>query len=568
MGFQFLSLYRRAPSFDRPIPSRPILLLNLVWCALTVFSAGCAAFRIPIQLGYPWILAAIVLFALAFIFPAKRVMFRFAPLVSVVLFVTLILWLLWPYLFQKLFVSNYSDTWSYCAFAEYLARFPRGTEGGLQPLYQYASHASDTRFGTSAILAFFGTAFRTDAVHLLGLYASLVFTNVFWGIVLLLRLLHLKPWLAICAGAFSILCGLIPDTLIVGSLDNLLFLSVAPHLLVRTILFARRKSTIRSIVGLAVTSAAAFYSYPEGSAMFAIIFFPFLLRAVWRVWALSRFFVPVCKVLLVFLILTGPYLGTFFNFMLSQVRSGNAGQAQIGAGTFPGLVSGHFLPAIFGAGEEFGDHSSIRESIVFSFACVALMIAGILAQRRGRLDALLSLFPLALLILWQGVVLRYDYGLFKVLVTGFFLVIFFIFSGIQVLAARLVREHSGELALCCAGLFLALGYRVRSDQRVELPLRYLPSMKPYVELEQMASRLEGAPISLSCWDDFNQEWAIYFLKDYPVEITRQRGYMAQPHLLARMQRSKPIPEPAQYLLADSSRADAIWHNQKFWLIAH
>jgi hypothetical protein len=283
--------------------------------------------------------------------------------------------------------------------------------------------------------------------------------------------------------------------------------------------------------------------------------------------AFSRFLIPICSVILVFLILTGPYLGTFYSFMLAQVRSGNAGQPQTGAGTFPGLVSGHFLPAIFGAGEEFGDHSSIRESIIFSFACLAFIIIGLFAQRRGRMDALLSMFPFAVLILWQGVILRYDYGLFKVLVTGSFLVIFLIFSGIQALATRLTRRRLEALALFCAVLFLALGFRERSDQRVELPLRYLPSMKPYVELEKIKSVLGGAAVSLSCSDDFNQEWAIYFLKDYPVEITRQRGYMAQAHLSARMQRSKPIPEPARYLLADSRRVNAIWHNQKFWLIA-
>ena len=564
MGFHFRYLYARASSFDRPIPSRFILLGNLVWCASIVFSAGCAAFRIPISSGWPWILAAIVAISISFIFPVK-LRFRFAPLVPAALFLVLILWLLWPYLFQKLFVSSYPDTWSYCAFAEYIARFARGTEGGLQPLYQFASSVSDTRFGTSAILAFFGIVFRTDAAHLLGFYALLLFNNVFWGIALLLRLLGLKPWLALCAGAFSILCGLIPDTLIAGSLDNLLFLSLAPHLLVRTMLFARRKSTVRSIVGLAMTSAAAFYSYPEGVALFAVIFFPFLLRALWRAWSLNRFFVPVCSAILVFLILTGPYLGTFYSFLLIQVRSGSAGQP--GAGTFPGLVSERFLPAIFGAGEEFANHPSFRETIIFSFTCLAFFMIGLFAQRRGRTEALLSLLPFAALILWQGVILRYDYGLFKVLVTGSFLVIFLIFSGIQAVAARLTRRRSSAFALCCAVLFVALGFRERSDQRVELPLRYLPSMKPYVELEKMTSVLGGAPISLSCSDVFNQEWAIYFLKDYPVEITRQRGYMAGDQMLARMQRSKPIPEPARYLLTDGRQADAIWHNQKFWLVA-
>ena len=567
-GVVVLSLLARVWSFDRPIPSRLILLGNLLWCALTVLSAGCAGCRIPIGVGYPWILAGIIVLTVASFFPGKRVRFRFASLLSVALFAILILRLLWPYLFQKLFVSNYPDTWSYCAFAEYLARFPRGTEGGLQPLYQYASHASETRFGTSAILAFFGTFFQTDAAHLLGVYALLLFSNVFWGVALVLRLLHLKPWLTLCAGAFSILSGLIPDTLIVGSLDNLLFLSIAPHLLVRVILFARSKSTIRSIGGMAVTSAAAFYAYPEGVALFGVIFLPFLFRTIWRAWRRGRFLIPVCSVILVFLTLTGPYLATFYSFIFTQVRAGTAGQVQIGAGTFPGLVSGRFLPSLFGAGDEFGDHPSFRETIIFSFACLAFFTIGLFVQRPGRRDALLSLVPYAVLILWQGVILRYDYGLFKVLVTGSFLVIFFIFSGIQSLGLGLSRRRSIARALFCAVTFLALGYRERSDQRVELPLRYLPSLKPYAELEKMASVLGGAPVSLFCSDDFNQEWAIYFLKDYPVEITRQRGYMAQAHLLALMQRSKPIAKPAPYLLTDTRQADAIWHNRIFWLIAH
>jgi hypothetical protein len=566
MGLHYLKLSARAPSFGRPMPAHLILLGNLLWCALIVFSAGGVAFRIPIQLGYLWILAAIVVLALVLIVSGKRVRLRLGALVSVALFVLLILRLLWPYLFQKLFVSSYPDAWSYCAFAEYLARFPRGTTGGLQPLYQYSSYFSETRFGTSAILAFFGALFRTDAAQVLGLYALLLFSNVFWGVALLLRLLHLRPWLALCAGAFSIFCGLIPDTLIVGSLDNLLFLSVAPHLLARTILFARRGSSTWSILALAVTSSAAVYAYPEGVALFAIIFFPFVLRAIRRAWDRRRILIPVGSLLLFCLILTGPYLGTFFSFLFAQIRSGTAGQARVGIGTFPGFVSDRLLPSLFGAGEEFANHPSIWESTIFSIACLVLVIVGLFAQCRRRKDVMWSLLPFAALILWQGVILRYDYGLFKVMVLGNFLVIFLIFSGIDALAERLARRRSGVLALFCALLFLAAGYLARSHQRVELPLA-MPSMKPFVELEKMAITFGGRPVLLSCSDDFNQEWAIYFLRDYPLEVMRERGYIAQVESQARMEQSKPYLESARYLLADSRQAGAIWHNQVFWLIA-
>lgn len=47
------------------------------------------------------------------------------------------------------------DGWSYVAFGQYLWEWPRGTEGGLAPLYQYAAHLSRVRFISGAMLAFF-----------------------------------------------------------------------------------------------------------------------------------------------------------------------------------------------------------------------------------------------------------------------------------------------------------------------------------------------------------------------------------------------------------------------------
>ncbi len=38
--------------------------------------------------------------------------------------------------------SPNQDGFTYVAFGEYLRQFPRGTEGGLAPLYQYGSHLS------------------------------------------------------------------------------------------------------------------------------------------------------------------------------------------------------------------------------------------------------------------------------------------------------------------------------------------------------------------------------------------------------------------------------------------
>ena len=49
--------------------------------------------------------------------------------------------------------STYADPWSYIMVADYLSAVPRGTEGGLSSLHQYASHLMNTRNASSAILA-------------------------------------------------------------------------------------------------------------------------------------------------------------------------------------------------------------------------------------------------------------------------------------------------------------------------------------------------------------------------------------------------------------------------------
>ena len=47
------------------------------------------------------------------------------------------------------------DGWSYVAYGQYLWEWPKGTEGGLAPLHQYAAHLNGARFIASAMLGLF-----------------------------------------------------------------------------------------------------------------------------------------------------------------------------------------------------------------------------------------------------------------------------------------------------------------------------------------------------------------------------------------------------------------------------
>ena len=50
--------------------------------------------------------------------------------------------------------STSADSWSYVAMADYLLTIPRGMEGGLSALHQYAAHLMATRNATPAMLGF------------------------------------------------------------------------------------------------------------------------------------------------------------------------------------------------------------------------------------------------------------------------------------------------------------------------------------------------------------------------------------------------------------------------------
>src|SRR4029077_5378723 len=77
--------------------------------------------------------------------------------------------------------SAAGDGWSYVAYGQYLWELRRGTPGPLPPLLQYATHLSDTRFISSALLGFFSpvTGMAGDTQGAVGVF--LAATIFLWG---------------------------------------------------------------------------------------------------------------------------------------------------------------------------------------------------------------------------------------------------------------------------------------------------------------------------------------------------------------------------------------------------
>ena len=78
------------------------------------------------------------------------------------------------------------------------------------------------------------------------------------------------------------------------------------------------------------------------------------------------------------------------------------------------------------------------------------------------------------------------------------------------------------------------------------------SIEPYRTLANLERVLTPEPILVSVDDPMANEWAVYFLRDHLFRLIGYRSYMAQPHVVPSMDRSRPVDLGAvHYVLSDA-----------------
>ena len=294
---------------------RPILFANFLWTSLVTIATGVVCARARMGIAWPWILLLMIFIIIGFAFQWRKICVKPVGIVTIGAVLVFLLIMLSRYLFGGYFLSKHPDLWAYCADAEYLIRFARGADAGTTPLYLFAAALSNTRLGTFSILAFFASVFHLDAVHIVGFYTAVLLFNIFWGVALLARLHGAKPLVSLIAGSYAILCGLIPDAVNFSALDNLLLISVLPFVIIRLQLLVRGDKSVISILGLALSVSAAFYSYPEGLAVAGVMFLPIFISAFLKSLHQGRFYCTWLVFAGFSLLLAAPYVTTFFNFL-------------------------------------------------------------------------------------------------------------------------------------------------------------------------------------------------------------------------------------------------------------
>jgi len=467
------------------------------------------------------------------------------------------------------------DTFLYSAFGQYLADYHRGLAFGLSPIDQFAAVMSETRFGTASVLSFLSVLLHSTTAAALPIFTFIVLVNIFSGFVLLSRRFSCNRLLSLAAGLLAVIGGWTSNALHIGGFDNLLFLSLFPFLVLRLELYRFGSKSWSTSLGFAILAAGVFYVYPEGLAIAGSIFLPFFCQSLWfgmyrRGKAWRRYVISACLVLLLII----PGIRVFFSTLFEHI---GGGMARVIAGmVFPGLISPRFLPAMFGFGQEYPGIICSPHHLVLPIIMLAFIVLGGAFWIRRRKSLILALLILIMLAIWQGPLLQYDYGLYKILFIGSLIWIPSLFRGGTVVANFVPRPTRPFAVTLGTIIFFSGTFAQRMEQQKKIPWRKVTPIKWYSDLANLRHMVGNRPVLLVCDNAFHQEptldppntyfdqaWAIYFLRRVNLKVPEYFGVFEafDPY----MQRAKSVTEPVAFVLANGPIEGAIWKNERFSL---
>jgi hypothetical protein len=558
-----------SPSFSSSFVTscRFWLAANSIWATLVVTACVTVTMRLRIDKSWPLIASVIFLSALLVLRNLWKSKLSVKTLLTLLLGVASTGFLLWPCLTRGALVGVTGDTFFYSAFGQYLTDHHRGIEFGLSPIDQYATILSETRFGTASILGFLSVLFHSSTAATLPIFTFIVLVNIFSGFVLLSRRFGCNRLFSLAAGLFAVIGGWASNALNIGGLDNLLFLSLFPFLVVRLELYRFEPKTWPATLGLATLAAAVFYAYPEGLVIAGAIFLLFFCESLWsgiyrqgRAW--RHYVVSACLVLVFIL----PFVRLFFTSLFQNIGIHLSKGA---LGIFPGLLSSRAMPAMFGFGQEYPGTFCSPHDLVLPIIMLAFIILGCAIWTRRRKSLILAFLILIMMAIWQGLLLQYDYGLYKILFIGSLLWIPSLFRGGTALAYFVPRPRRPFAVTLGTIIFFSAAISQRMEQKIEW--RDVRPVKWYSDLAELRHKVGNRPILLVCdtafdqeYNDLDQEWAVYFLRHVNLKVPAYFGYLAGFDWF--MQRAKSPSEPAAFVLVNESIEGAAWRNERFSLL--
>jgi hypothetical protein len=159
--------------------------------------------------------------------------------------------------------------------------------------------------------------------------------------------------------------------------------------------------------------------------------------------------------------------------------------------------------------------------------------------------------------------LKYDYGLYKVLLLSSLVWIPVIFVGIH----GVVRSLDGDkrlfaaIAICLLLPLIFLFERFKNRDGIPFVEK---KIKYYEEIRGLGKIIRNKLVALVCYHDFECEWALYYARALHTQILEYQGYLKgyKPSIF----QSRDYDQVPAYILADFPLPKSIWHNRTFWLM--
>jgi hypothetical protein len=238
---------------------------------------------------------------------------------------------------------------------------------------------------------------------------------------------------------------------------------------------------------------------------------------------------------------------------------------------FPGLLSPRFLPAMFGFGQEYSGTMCSPHDLVLPISMLAFIVLGCAIWMRRKKTLIMAFLILIVMAIWQGLLVKDDYGLYKVLFIGALIWIPALFLG-GTSVANFVPRPTRPFAVALGTIvFFSGALAQRMEQQKKILFRQVIPMKWYSDLAGLRHRVGNRPVLLVCdyvfdqenaW--FDQDWALFFLRRVNLKVPQYIGL--DPVYGPWMRLAKSFSEPAAFVLVNKRIAGALWNNQRFSLL--
>jgi len=459
--------------------------------------------------------------------------------------------------------SWFFDGWAYLAEGEALWKYPHDAPVlGLGVMYDYGHWvASIARFVSGALVAVFRDVLPLggDSQEAIGHF--LLLCTFAFGCSCYFLARAVMPGYSLAQLCFVVATTFSGFTLNLGyanNFDHFLGISISPFLAGMAVITRWRG---REAILLGAGLSALLWIYPEMGVILAL---PTAIVLAWRLWCCRprwrRLAAFAGLLLLVVFLATLPWQKLLLQYMAMQLEAGTASGRRPGEGYFPTLFD-----AVCGPGAIFGLYAP-------SQPCAPPLILNLLKDAVAAIGALLVLtgvlrpgrpmvapFALSALIIALGTALmlleqEYDYGAFKILASGWYVLALLMVVGARSLAAQgaYFQKAIAALALAYVAVIGLRVWQLAGDVAVK-DMAYFRTVEHLVDFDPRAKIVVQLSNSIAL------EWALYYLRDRPLTVAGlNHPYLSALDEFYDRQLQSGLGEAA-YLLSDTRYDDCFGH---------